>query len=171
MLPLYIFRYTVLDSLCIVYACCVTCVYIHHIVSMYICIVSTRLTHCLFCLGFYFLSKSKTTLKERIQDWSRFVVVQYRTVTIIPSVFEICFRHYKEIMHFVFENIDCHAIAIAFDCTMQRYYKTENKVQVMLNVLIESNCTQSIYPFIQCGKLLIGPVGGLVDPSVCMQIQ
>ena len=47
--------YNILDSLCILYAYCVTCVHIHHIVSMYICIVRTRLTHCLFvCLGFYF---------------------------------------------------------------------------------------------------------------------
>ena len=76
----------ILDSLCILYAYYVTCVYIHHIVSMYICIVSTRLTQCLFvCLGFIFISIFVQKLvhnKELIQDWSRFVVVQYRTVTL-----------------------------------------------------------------------------------------
>ena len=71
------------------------------------------------------------------------------------------FLTYKEIMFFCENIIDCHAIVIAFDCTMQRYYKTENMVQVTLNVLIESNCMHSICQFIQCGKLLIGPVGGL----------
>ena len=39
----------ILESLYIVYACCATRVYIHHIVS-------NRLTHCLLCLGLLFHS-------------------------------------------------------------------------------------------------------------------
>ena len=78
----------ILDSLCILYAYYVTCVYIHHIVSMYICIVSTRLTQCLFvCFSFSFISIFVQKLvhnKELIQDWSRFVV-QYRTVTLLSE--------------------------------------------------------------------------------------
>ena len=44
----------------------------------------------------------------------------------MSRVFELFYKDYKEIMYFVFENtIDCQAIAIASDCTMQYYYKTE----------------------------------------------
>ena len=53
----------------------------------------------------------------------------------MSMVFEQFYMHYKEIMYFVFENtIYCHGIA--FNCSMQCYYKTENMVQEKLNMLI-----------------------------------
>ena len=64
------------------------CIYVQAVYLLYIGIVSTRLTHCLFCLGLIFPfylneSNSETTIKNLEMIGASLLFVQYRPVTLV----------------------------------------------------------------------------------------